>query len=301
MNEHHHHHHGHHHHHHDMSDSNLKLAFFMNLGFTIVELLGGLWTNSVAILSDAVHDLGDSMSLGLAWYFNRLSKQGRTATDTYGYRRYSLLGGLITGLVLVAGIGFVLWHAIARLGSPEPVYAPGMLAIAVVGVIVNGAAALRVRRGVSLTERVVSWHLLEDTLGWVAVLIGALVMYFWEVPWVDPLLSIAIGLFVLWNVGKNLREVFDVFIQKAPKSFDLHSFEEQMLRHPKVVSVHHTHSWSVDGNTHVLTTHLVMQRDTTRQQIVDAKQHLLSLLGAGAFAHITIDVELEGEECAGAT
>ena len=90
-------------------------------------------TNSVAILSDAVHDLGDSVSLGMAWYFDRLSKHGRTPHNTYGYRRYSLLGGLITAVILVVGVAFVLWHAFNRLFAPEPVYAPGMIVLAVIG------------------------------------------------------------------------------------------------------------------------------------------------------------------------
>lgn len=288
------------HHHHDIPEStkSLRLAFFLNVGFTLIELVGGIWTNSVAIMSDAVHDLGDSISLGLAWYFDRLSKRGPTAVDTYGYRRYSLIGGLLTGLLLCIGLGFVLWTAVGRLANPEPVNEPGMMLIAVIGIVVNGAAALRVRKGTSLTERLVSWHLLEDTLGWVAVLLGAVAMNFWNVPLIDPALSIAISLFVLWNVGKNLRPVFNVFIQKAPANFDATDFERQMLRHPKISSVHHTHIWSIDGQAHVLTTHLVMDADTHRDEILAAKRHVLAVLGDGLFEHVTVDVELEGEPCA---
>ncbi|QAU33327.1 cation diffusion facilitator family transporter [Janthinobacterium sp. 17J80-10] len=292
-----HHHHGHSHGHSHGSAGNLKVAFALNLAFTVIEVIGGILTNSVAILSDAVHDLGDSMSLGLAWYFQRLSQRGRTSQDTYGYRRYALLGGLITGLVLVLGLGFVLWNAVQRLLAPEPVNAPGMILLAIIGVVFNGAAVLRVKSGSSLTEKVVTWHLIEDVLGWVAVLVGAVIMTFWNVPVIDPLLSIGISVFIIWNVVRNLRQVFEVIIQKVPASFDVEAFEREVLRHPKVISMHDTHSWSVDGEIHVLTTHLVMQTDASRDEMIDAKSHVRTLLDEDTFEHVTVDVELEGELC----
>lgn len=293
-----HHGHGHGHDHaHGHGNSNLKIAFLLNLAFTVVEVIGGLWTNSVAILSDAVHDLGDSLALGSAWYFDRLSRRGRTPQNTYGYRRYSLLGGLVTAVTLLAGISFVLWQSLGRLFAPEPVNAPGMMALAVAGILFNGAAVLRVRKGSSLTERVVSWHLLEDVLGWVAVLAGAAAMAVWDLPIIDPLLSIGISVFVLWNVVRTLGRFFDVLLQRAPDSFDLEAFERRMREVPGVLSVHHTHSWSIDGEKHVLTTHLVMAADTTREQILQAKQRVRGALDAASFEHLTVEVELVGEEC----
>ena len=280
------------------SAGNLEVAFFLNLGFAILEMIGGLWTNSIAILTDALHDSGDSASLGLAWYFDKLSQRGRPLQHTYGYKRFRLLGGLITGIVLVAGLTFILWKAIARLMSPEAVNAPGMIALAVVGILFNGAAVLRVKKGSSLTEKVVSWHLLEDTLGWAAVLIGSSVMAIWDVPIIDPILSIGISLFVLWNVGRNLNKVMKVFLQTTPESFDLKTFQRDVRALPRVVSTHHTHGWSLDGESHVLSTHLVMQPDSTRAEMVEAKRRVRELLDRHRFAHVTIDVELEGEECA---
>jgi len=287
----------HHHGHSPGSADNLKAAFALNLAFTVIEVIGGLLTNSIAILSDAVHDLGDSISLGLAWYFQRLSQRGRTPQDTYGYRRYALLGGLITGLVLVLGLGFVLWNAVQRLLAPEPVNAPGMILLAVIGVIFNGAAVLRVKGGSSLTEKVVTWHLIEDVLGWVAVRVGAVIMSIWDVPVIDPLLSIGISIFIIWNVVRSLRQVFEVIIQKVPASFDVEAFEREVLKHPKVISMHDTHSWSIDGEIHVLTTHLVMQPDASRDEMIDAKSRVRKLLDEDTFEHVTVDVELEGELC----
>jgi cobalt-zinc-cadmium efflux system protein len=279
------------------SEGNLKVAFFLNLGFTTIEIIGGLWTNSIAILSDALHDSGDTASLGIAWYFERVSERGRTSRHTYGYKRFRLLGGLVTGLLLIVGLGFILWQAIGRLMNPEPVNAPGMMALAVVGMAVNGYAVLRTRKGSSLTEKMVSWHLLEDTLGWGAVLIGAGIMAIWDVPIIDPILSIGISLFVLWNVGRNLSNVVKVFLQTAPDSFDADDFESKVKAIPKVECLHHVHVWSLDGESHVLTSHVLMQADTSRREILKLKRQIRAVLDPDDFKHVTVDVELQGEEC----
>jgi cobalt-zinc-cadmium efflux system protein len=283
--------------HNHASEGNLKVAFFLNLGFTLLEIAGGLWTNSIAVLTDAVHDAGDTASLGLAWYFEKLSGHGHTARHTYGFRRYRLLGGLVTGGFLVAGLGFVLWHSVGRLLDPEPVNAHGMIALAIVGVVFNGAAVLRVRRGHSLTEKIVSWHLLEDVLGWLAVLIGAGLMALFDLPIIDPVLSISIAVFVLWNVARNLREVARVFLQLTPESFDLKDFETSVKEIPGVVGIHHTHVWSLDGESHVFSTHVVMKSDTTRERIRAVKRRIREWLEPHEFSHLTIEIELSDEPC----
>ncbi|MGV3616677.1 MAG: cation diffusion facilitator family transporter [Fimbriimonas sp.] len=278
---------------------NLGVAFFLNLAFTIIEIVGGLWTNSVAILSDAVHDAGDCVSIGASWYLQKVSKRKGDETNTYGYRRYSILGALITGTVLLIGLGFVIFRAVPRLWSPEEVNAPGMVAIAVLGIVLNGLAVLRVRKGDSLNEGVVSWHLLEDVLGWVAVLVGSAAMYFWKLPILDPILSIGISLFVLYNVSRNLRKALRVFLQSAPEGFDMGKFEREVCGLEGVSGSHHTHTWSLDGERHVLTTHLVMRPGATREQIVAAKLGVREILDRDEFVHVTVDVELEGEPCIG--
>ena len=284
---------GHDHHHH--AGDNLKIAFFLNLGFTVLEIFGGFWTNSIAILSDAVHDLGDSLSLGLAWYFERLSAKTKDSRQTYGYRRYRLLGGLITGLVLLAGLGFVLWHSVQRLFEPAEVKISGMIGLAILGVLFNGAAVLRVRQGSSLTEKIVSWHLIEDTLGWVAVLIGAGIMAIWDLPIVDPLLSIGISLIILWNVGKSLRQVLSVFLQTTPEGFDLEAFVERAQEIEGVESLHDIHCWSIDGESHVLSAHVVGEGDQAWSRKI--REEIRGLLDEDVFENVTLEVESGQQDC----
>src|SRR4030065_562088 len=170
----------------------IGVAFFLNLAFTVIEAAGGLWTNSLAILSDSLHDLGDSLAFGMSWYLARKARQVHDMKFSYGYRRLSLLGALTSALVLLVGSLFVLARAIPRLLRPEHSNAQGMIALALLGLAVNGAAAWRLRRGRSMQSQALRWHLLEDVLGWAAVLVVALTLLVADVHILDPLLSIVI-------------------------------------------------------------------------------------------------------------
>lgn len=277
---------------------NLKLAFFLNLGFTIFEIIGGLWTNSIAILSDALHDFGDSLSLGIAWFLENYAEKKEDAYFSYGYRRFSLLGAMITTLVLIGGSIFILWRAIPRLWEPQEPYAQGMVLFAIVGIAVNGFAALRVRGGESLNAQAVGWHLLEDVLGWVAVLIVSIVLLFVELPILDPLLSIGITLYVGFNTVNNLRKTMRLLLQAVPEQVDLPAIERQLQAIDQVQSTHHTHVWSLDGEHHVLSTHLVVDDSATKADVMAVRQQAQAVTEAADFAHVTVAVEYASEECA---
>lgn len=286
----------HHDHHHDTGD-NLGLAFLLNLGFAVVELVGGVLTNSVAILSDAVHDLGDSLSIGLAWFLARLGRRQASDRFSYGFRRFSLLGALINCLVLIAGSVVVLSEAIPRLWAPEMPHAPGMLALAVLGVSVNGVAAWRLRGGRSLNARVISWHLLEDVLGWVAVLVVGVVLLFRDWAILDPLLSIGFTLFILFNVGRTLHETLGLFLQRTPRDVALPDIVAELERLPHVDNAHHVHLWSLDGEHHVLTAHLRMQEGSGLEEMRETRRLLDETIGGWEISHTTVELELPGEYC----
>lgn len=285
-----------HNHNHD-SSKNIRAAFLLNLSFTIIEIIGGILTNSVAILSDAVHDLGDSLSLGLAWFLNNISQKEHTYKYTYGYRRYSLLSALINTTVLIIGSIFILWNAIPRLFSPEQPHVKGMIGFAIVGTLVNGLAAYKTKSGASLNEQVVSWHLLEDVLGWIAVLIVGIVMYFKEIPILDPILSIGITIYILINVYSNFKKVILLFLQTVPDDINIEEIIEKFHNIENVISTHHNHIWSLDSEHHVLSTHIKVDDNSTLKEIIDIKKQARNSLKDLGFEHITIEIELESEHC----
>jgi len=279
------------------SSTRIGWVFFLNVGFTIVEFIGGWLTNSTAIMADAVHDLGDSLSIGLAWLLNKVSAKPPNNIYSYGYERFSLLGALINGVVLVSGSIWVLSEAIPRLSNPEMPDAQGMILLAIFGVVVNGFAAYKLSQGKSLNERVLNWHLLEDALGWIAVLIVAIVLLFVELPILDPVLSIGFTLFILFNVTKNLTETIKVFLQATPDEATRNRIIND-LGSPKYISnVHHVHLWSLDGNKHVLTAHLVLDKTVDQSEQAKIKNEISTLLIPYELSHTTIEFEFPDEHC----
>ena len=272
-------------------------AFFLNVSFTIIELIGGVLTNSTAILADAVHDLGDSLSIGLAWLLSKLSSKRADGVFTYGYHRFSLFGALINGFVLIAGSLWVLSEALPRLLHPELPDAVGMFWLAILGVAVNGYAAYKLSHGKTLNERVLNLHLLEDVLGWVAVLVVAVVLMFVDWPILDPLLSIAFTLFILVNVCRNVFSAVALLMQATPDK-DLHQqVLAEFLAVDDVREAHHVHIWSLDGEHHVLTAHLQLEGLLEPGQQLAVKAELSRRLESYDFLHTTIEFEFPEEAC----
>ncbi|AKJ65284.1 cation diffusion facilitator family transporter [Kiritimatiella glycovorans] len=290
-------HHSHHHEHAHDRESGIGVAFFLNAGFTVLEIAGGLWTNSMAILADAVHDLGDSFALASAWYFERLSGRGRDRYYSYGYRRFSLLGALISTIVLIAGGMAVLWRAVPRLLNPEPVHAEGMIAFAVLGVIVNGLAALRLRRQKGMNARVVLLHLLEDVLGWIAVLLTAVVLVFRDIPVLDAGLSILITIWVLRRVWINFRRILQVFLQGTPEHLDPVAIESELTGIEGVRSLHHVHLWSMDGVRHIFTAHVVIDPSFKGERRRGIREEAREILDRYEIFHSTLELEPGDEPC----
>ena len=290
--------HDHHHHHEHQSGKNLRIAFFLNLAFTILEIIGGFYVNSIAILSDAIHDLGDSLSLGTSWYLDNKSKKGADSKFSFGYRRFSLLGALINSVVLIAGSIYVITEAVGRLMEPQHSDANGMIIFAIIGVAVNGYAAWKLSGGKSLNERVVSWHLIEDVLGWVAVLIVAIVIRFWDIHYLDPALSLLITLYILFNVFKRLKETLFIFLQGIPDDLNANEIEAKIVEIENVNSIHHTHIWSLEGEHHVFTSHVKLENIKHFDELITVKNQIKSVLQNYHFEHYTVEIELDNETCA---
>ena len=286
-----------HNHNHTTTSKNFKTVFLLNLGFTLFEIVGGILTNSIAIISDALHDFGDSISIGLAWFLEKYSHKKSDNKYSYGYGRFSLLGALINAMVLIIGSTFVLANAIPRIIEPQAANAEGMIIFAVIGVIVNGAAVFKLKNEESMNARVMMLHLLEDVLGWIAILAVAIALLFWQTYILDAILSIMITLYILFSVIVNLKKTIALFLQATPDHIQLEMIDEKLKSIDKVISSHHTHVWSLDGANHILTTHLIVDKYTTRDEIVRIKSKCKQLFEDLKMTHFTIEIELEDEVC----
>ena len=294
--------HSHHHHHHheildDDSGKNIVFAFWTNTAFVIIELVGGLYTNSVAILSDALHDLGDSLSLGLSYYFHKKSRQRPDELFHYGYRRFSLLGAFINGLILIVSSAFIVQESVRRLWTPEQPDTRGMLILAVVGIVANGIAMLRLQKGKSLNERAVSLHFLEDVLGWVAVLIGSVVMMFTHLPVLDPILSLIISAVVLYHVFKTLRATFKILLQATPENIDQQEIRKKLLSIQGIIGIHDVRNWTLDGMYNIMTLHVVVGDNQTAADFENIKSEVRHCLQHLNLQHITIEIERNSTRC----
>ena len=285
------------HHHHQQNVKNLKIAFLLNSSFAIVEFIGGLLTNSTAILADAVHDLGDSFALAQAWYFESLSKKKSTLTYTYGYRRFKLAGALVSALLLVVSSLYVLSEAIPRILAPEASHAPGMIGLAVLGIVVNGFAIFRLNKGQGINVQLVSLHLLEDVLGWAAILVVGIILLFFEIHILDPILAVLITLYILTQLTTQLKTIVPFFLQAAPQNIDLTEVETRLKDIEHVRSLHHLHIWSLDGEHSVLTAHIVSERILNAQEYAVLKQRLDDAVHELGLSHSTLEIEWPDEAC----
>ena len=287
-------HHSHQHSHHSSSSENIGVAFLLNTFFTIVEFIGGIYTNSMAIMSDAVHDLGDSVSLGMAWYFQKISKKKATKTYSYGFRRFSLLGAIINSTILLIGSILVIIKSIPRIISPEVSDAKGMMWFAVLGIIINGVAVLKLRKGTSINERVVALHLFEDVLGWLAILAASIIMQFYEIPLLDPILSIAIACYVLYNVFKNGKESFVILLQGVPVKISVEDVKTKLLENETIIGIKDCHIWTMDGEYTVFSAHLIVQNSVVLwEEVAILKADIRTLLhDEFQIEHVTLELDI---------
>lgn len=271
------------------TDRNILIAFILNISFSIFEFFGGLFTNSVAILSDSIHDLGDAISIGLSYILERKSKKGADNKYTYGYIRYSVLGGVITTTILLVGSILVIISSISRLFNPVDINYSGMIIFAIIGVILNLVAALVTKEGDSINQKSVNLHMLEDVLGWIVVLIGAIVMNFTDIKILDPIMSIGVAFFILINSLKNLKKVLDLFLEKTPDEIDIEELKKHLLEIDGVDDIHHIHVWSMDGYKNYATMHIV----TKSNNLLEIKKKIREELEEHNICHAILETEEE--------
>lgn len=274
------------------SEKNILIAFLLNLTFSVFEFIGGIFTNSVAIISDSIHDLGDAASIGISYFLEKKSKKQPDKTYTYGYLRYSVIGSVITTLILLIGSVLVVVNAINRILNPVAINYNGMIIFAVVGVVVNFLAAYFTRDGHSLNQKSVNLHMLEDVLGWAVVLIGAVVMKFTDFALIDPILSIGVAVYIFIHAFTHLKEALNLFLEKTPDDISVEEITHHISEIEGVLGVHHIHIWSIDGNQNYATMHIVTNSEHSK-----IKKAVKEELKEHGIIHATLELENEHEHC----
>lgn len=269
---------------------NILSAFFINLAFTVISLIGGWLTNSMAIISDSIHDLGCTVSIALAWVFERIAGHKPTSHFTFGYRRFTLLGAFVNAFILLGGSSIVLYESIGRLVHPEEVDAEGMLWFALLAILFKGLAVWRTWKGASVNQRMVSLHLLGDCLGWVAVLLGSILMLFVEIPLLDPILSVCISLYILYNVVHNLIVAFRIVLEGVPADVDYKTLQAEVIALADIAEVQELRVWSLDNERHAAEVHLTTAL-TTLDEIEVLKESLRTILEKHGVMMSTIEVK----------
>ena len=271
------------------TEKNILIAFILNISFSLLELLGGIFTNSVAILSDSIHDLGDAISIGISYFMEKKSKKHADNRYTYGYIRYSVLGGVITTTILLVGSILVIIGAIKRLWNPVEVNYQGMIVFAIFGVVLNFMAAYVTREGDSINQKSVNLHMLEDVLGWIVVLIGAIIMNFTDIRILDSIMSIGVAIFILVHSLKNLKKVLDLFLEKTPSDIDIEELKEHLLKIKGIDDIHHIHVWSIDDFNNYATMHIV----TKSKELLKLKKEIREELKEHNICHAILETEDE--------
>ena len=252
------------------SDKNILIAFFLNLLFSLIEILGGIFTNSIAIISDAIHDFSDALSIGISYFLERKSKKKPDNIYTFGYMRYSLLGAIITNTILISGSIIVIYNAFLRLINPIPINYDGMIIIAFFGVLINFLAAYFTKDGHSFNQKAVNLHMIEDVLGWGIVLIGALLIKYTKINTLDSIMSILVAIYIFIHAIKSFKEILDLFLDKIPSNLSLEKIKKHLMKIDGVLDVHHVHLWSIDGVNNYATMHVV----TENKDLINLKKQL---------------------------
>ena len=275
-----------------MSDKKILGAFLLNLIFSIIEFIGGLFTNSVAIISDSFHDMMDALSIGISYILEKISKKKPNNKYSFGYVRYSVLGSLITTLILIIGSILVIINSIKRIINPVDINYVGMLFFAILGFIINFIAVLITKEGKSLNQKTISLHMFEDCLGWLLILIGSILMNFTDIKIIDPILSILVSIFILINALGNLKTILEIFLIKVPTSINIDDIKNKLLEEKEVINVHHIHIWTIDGYNNFAILHIVLNKITSNN-----KNKVRKIVEEFGIKHITIEFEDKNDTC----
>lgn len=269
------------------TDRNILIAFILNISFSLLEIIGGFITNSISILSGAVHDLADAASIGISYYLEKKSKHKPNYKYTYGYVRYSTLAAFITTIILLSGSLFVIYNAINRLFNPIDINYDGMIIIALIGILFNIIAVYKTKGGHSLNQEAVNLHLLQDALSWIIVLIGSILIKFTKINYIDSIMSLVISIYIIIHSLKHLKIILDLFLEKTPNNVNIRKIKKELLENKNIISIDHIHVWSLDGYNNYATLHAIINND----EVENMKEYIKDYLKKENISHSTIEIE----------
>lgn len=253
---------------------NLSFALILNLIFNIIVILGGIFTNSVAILTDAIHDLGDTLAIIIAVIMQKISQKKGNEKFTYGYKRFSVLGAIITSTIVICACSIVVYEAINRIIHPEISSAEGMFIVAILGIIFKGLSVYTLHKGETFNEKSILVHLTGDLVEWVVVLILSIVLFLRNYPILDPIVSILISIWIIYNLSKNLYKSLKVVLQGTPDNFNMKEFKKEISEIDGVKGISDLHVWTIDGLSNILTVKIMVSRDEDLLRLSHIKYHI---------------------------
>ena len=264
------------------------LAFLLNLSFAIVEFIAGGIFGSSAVLADSVHDLGDAIAIGVSAFLESISNREEDSRYTLGYKRFSLLGAMVTAVILMTGSGMVILENMVKLFHPQPVNEEGLLWLGIIAISVNVLASLVIRKGQTKNESILSLHFLEDTLGWVAVILMAIVLRFTDWYILDPLLSLAISFFILSKAIPSFWSTLKIFLDAVPEGVDINQVKSDLEQLDHVASINQLNLWTMDGLEKNAIVHVCLNQ---MEQMEVCKESIRDLLKERGFQNVTIEVD----------
>ena len=270
------------------SKTSIWLAFFLNLSYAIVEFIAGGIFGSSAVLADSVHDLGDAIAIGISALLETISNREEDRQYTLGYKRFSLLGAMLTAVILMIGSVLVILENITKIAHPQPVNEEGILWLGIIAVIINVLASLVVRKGKTKNESILSLHFLEDTLGWLAVILMAIILRFTDWYILDPLLSLVISIFILSKAIPRFWSALKIFLDAVPEGVDIKQVKNDLEQLDHVVSVNQLNLWTMDGLEKNAIVHVCLEEI---EHIEYCKESIRNLLKDYGFQNVTIEVD----------
>ena len=266
------------------------IAFFLNLSYAIVEFIAGGIFGSSAVLADSVHDLGDAIAIGISAFLESISNREEDSHYTLGYKRFSLLGAMVTAVILMTGSVLVILENITKIFHPQPVNDEGILWLGIIAVSINVLASLVIRKGQTKNESILSLHFLEDTLGWVAVILMAIVLRFTDWYILDPLLSLAISIFILSKAIPRFWSTLKIFLDAVPEGVDIQQVKRDLEQLDHVASINQLNLWTMDGLEKNAIVHVCLKKV---EHMEVCKEAIRAMLKDYGFQNITIEVDAD--------